>query len=288
MPRARRATMPGMDRMDGARRTDFRPTRGRVAPALPALGLVVLALASLAAPTAAAPKADPIPEAALEHPPSTLLAQVPALAGIARATDCEMADLHRAIDREVDAAIARQGADYGPADAAAPTPARRRLLDRAAAIEGDCLDALDLDAVMRRVVDPEMEALRNELHEIAQEFNSQLGACPSNPDGGGKSPACTRTLYARAGIRGNAVLTRHLKTADTEFAEAVRRATACLETRERLVRDARTAGISGPGVATILAPLTRAWAVPPLVADRYTTLCRDVKDAVETDIPKPR
>jgi len=38
----------------------------------------------------------------------------------------------------------------------------------------------------------------------------------------------------------------------------------------------------------VLAPLARAWAVPPLVAERYTTICRSVKEAMQSDIPKPR
>ncbi|HKQ97541.1 MAG TPA: hypothetical protein VJV75_06685 [Candidatus Polarisedimenticolia bacterium] len=249
---------------------------------------IAFALLALAAPAAAAPKVDPIPEAALEHPPSTLLAQVPTLAGLLRAGDCDLDELRRSIDREKDAAVARQEADYGPADPAATTPARKRLIDSAAAIEGDCLDALDMDAVMRRTVDPELEAMRHELHGVHDDFNAAFSDCPANPDGGGKSPACTRTLYAKASLRGATVTNQHLKVADAEFAEAVRRATACLEKRERLVRDARAAGVTGPGVATILGPLTRAWAVPPLVAERYTRICRDVKEAVQTDIPKPR
>ena len=139
---------------------------------------------------------------------------------------------------------------------------------------------------MRRTVDPEIEGLRADLKTVSEEFRTGLAACPAAPDGG-KVPVCAHGQLARANVRGLAAVNRHLKVADAEFAEAVRRACACLETRERLVKDGLAAGIAGAGVNTVLAPLTRAWAVPPLVAERYTAICRSVKDVMQTDIPKP-
>lgn len=255
-----------------------------------AAATLVIALAPCAAvpPAAAAPRADPIPAAALEHPPTALLAAVPPLAGLAGAKDCDLLDLRRSIDRESDAARARLEADYGTADAppAAAMPAQKRVLDRAAGLEGDCLDALDMDATMRRTVEPEIEALRADLRQVGEEFRTAFAACPSGPEGG-KNAACTRSLYARANVRGLGAVHQHLKVADAEFAEGVRRATACLGRRETLVKDGIAAGIAGAAVRTVLAPLTRAWAVPPLVAEKYTSICRNVQEA-ESDIPKPR
>ncbi|HUD70978.1 MAG TPA: hypothetical protein VMQ62_03360 [Dongiaceae bacterium] len=258
-------------------------------PTHPRLSLSLLLAAALAAPAAAAPKPDAIPEAALLPGPSALLAAVPALTAIPRVEECEIADLRRSIDREVDSALARQAADDGAAatPAGAATPAAKRVLDAAASLEGDCLDALDMDATMRRTVDPELDGLRADLRRVSEDFRSALAACPSDPEGG-KSAGCTRALYARANVRGFGAANVHLKTADEAFAEGVRRATACLEKRERLVRDGMAAGITGPGVRTVLAPLARAWAVPPLVAERYTAICRSVKEALQSDIPKPR
>lgn len=250
--------------------------------------VIAPAVAGLAAPAAAAPKAAPIPKGAIEPGPRALLASVPALAEIPRAEDCELQALRRTIGREAEAARAREQADYGVLEppTGASMPAWKRVLDHAATLEGDCLDVLDMEAVMRRTVDPELEGLRADLKTIAEEFRSGFAACPAAPEGG-KSPACTRSLYARANVRGLGVVNRRLKVADAEFAEAVRRAGACLETRERLVQDGLAAGIAGAGVSTVLAPLTRAWAVPPLVAQRYTTICRSVQEAMQTDIPKP-
>ncbi len=250
---------------------------------------VVLAAAVFAAAAAAAPKPDPALVAALQPGPSALLAAVPTLAAISRADDCAIADLRRSIDREVDAARARQEADNATAaaPAGAATPAAKRVLDDAAALEGDCLDALDMDATMRRTVDPELDALRADLQKVSEDFRYAYSACPSDPEGG-KSPGCTRPLYARVNVRGFGTVNQHLRIADEAFAEGVRRATACLEKRERLVKDGMAAGITGAGVRTVLAPLTRAWAVPPLVAERYATICHSVKEELESDIPKPR
>jgi hypothetical protein len=237
------------------------------------------------APAAAAPavsaagavagdEALPMPSAAGDVLPSSLLARLSPLDRITADTDCTAGEAQELIERESGETQALQNAYYGnPGDSGlARTAAEGAILER---LEDSDLDSCGLEASGGLAFAPEYGAADRAWNEasnrIAQEQQDAWAACPGIP--GGKEPACERQVNADAARKMAAAQRQFLATLSQPFAARVEALRACTVKREALVADAKAADVRGANVKLVLRPLALAWQQVAFPVAEWRGLC---------------
>jgi hypothetical protein len=237
------------------------------------------------APAAAAPAASaaraatgdealPMPSAAGDVRPSSILARLLPLDRITAGTDCTAGGAQALIDEESAAVEALQNAYYGnPGDSGlARTAAEGAILER---LEDPDLESCGLEANGGLAFAPEYLAADRAWSEasnrIAEEQQAAWAACPGIP--GGKEPACERQVEADTARKMAAAQRQFLASLAQPFAARLETLRACSVKREAVVADAKTAGVRGANVKLVLRPLAVSWQQVAFPVAEWRGLC---------------
>jgi hypothetical protein len=223
------------------------------------------------APTAAAPAASvaraaagdealPLPDAAADVLPSSVLARLLPLDSITDRTDCTLGAAEALIEKELAETQALEREYYGnPGDSGlARTPAEGAILER---LEDSDLESCGVELNMGLAFAPEYQAADQAWSaassRIVEEEQAAWAACPGIS--GGKEPACERRVEADAARKRAAAQREFLAAISRPYAARVEALRACTLQREAVVADAKTANVRGANVKLVLRPLTVAW-----------------------------
>jgi hypothetical protein len=237
------------------------------------------------APTAAAPAANaaraaasdealPMPAAAGDVLPSSILARLLPLDRITGVTDCTAGRAQELIEKESGETQALQNAYYGnPGDSGlARTAAEGAILER---LEDSDLESCGREANGGLAFAPEYLAADRAWSEasnrIAEEQQDAWAACPGIP--GGKEPACERQVNADAARKMAAAQQQFLASVSQPFAARIEALRACTVKREAIVADAKAADVRGANVKLVLRPLAVAWQQVMFPVAEWSGLC---------------
>jgi hypothetical protein len=232
------------------------------------------ASAASAARAAAGDEALPMPSAAGDVLPSSILARLLPLDRITNGTDCTAGGAQELIEKESSETQALQNAYYGnPGDSGlARTAAEGVILAR---LEDSDLESCGLGANSGLAFAPEYLAADRVWSEasnrIAQEQQDAWAACPGIP--GGKEPACERQVNADAARKMAAAQQQFLVSLSQPFAARIEALRACTVKREAIVADAKAADVRGANVKLVLRPLAVAWQQVMFPAAEWRGLC---------------
>ena len=234
--------------------------------------------ASAARAAAASDEALPMPAAAGDVLPSSLLARLLPLDGIKRGTDCTLGGLQATIEKELGETRALQDAYYGnPGDSGlARTPAEGAILER---LEDTELEMCSIEVNNGVSLTPEFTAADRAWTEasnrIVQEQEAAWAACPGIP--GGKEPECERRVNADAARKFHDAQRQYLASVSQPFAARVAELRACTVKRETLIADAKSANVRGANVKLVLRPLAVAWEQAMFLPAQWSGICESAQ-----------
>jgi hypothetical protein len=237
------------------------------------------------APAAAAPAASaaraaggeetlPIPAAAGDVLPSSILARLLPLERITAGTDCTAGGAQELIEQESGETQALENAYYGnPGDSGlARTAAEGAILERLEVAE---LESCGVEANSGLAFTPEYLAADRAWDEasnrIAEEQQQAWAACPGIP--GGKEAACERQVNADAARKMAAAQRQYLASLAGPFAARLEAVRACSVEREAVVADAKAADVRGANVKLVLRPLAVSWQQVMFPVTEWRSLC---------------
>lgn len=223
-------------------------------------------------------EALPMPAEAGSVLPSSILARVPRLDSITRATDCTLGGIQATVQSEAARASALLNADYGnPGNSGlARTPAEGAILRR---LEGPELDRCSLEVRSGFAYQPEYAAAdavwREASSRITQEQQDAWAACPGIP--GGKEPECERRVNADAARKRHDAQRQYLAALAEPFAGRLATLKSCTEQREAIVADAKTANVRGANVKLVLRPFVTAWEEIMFLPAEWQGICESAQ-----------
>jgi hypothetical protein len=227
---------------------------------------------------AASDEALPMPAAAGDVLPSSLLARLLPLDDIERGTDCTLGGLQATIEKELRETRTLQDAYYGnPGDSGlARTPAEAAILER---LEDTELEVCSIEVNNGGSFTPEFMAAERAWTEasnrIVQEQEAAWAACPGIS--GGKEPECERRVNADAARKFHDAQRQYLASVSPPFAARVAELRACTVKREALVADAKSANVRGANVKLVLRPLAVAWEQAMFLPAQWTGICESAQ-----------
>ena len=216
----------------------------------------------------------PMPAAAGDVLPSSILARLTPLDRITDSTDCTLGGAQATIEQEINETHALQNAFYGnPGDSGlARTPAEGAILER---LEDTDLEACSVEVNMGTAISPDFAAAESAWTEassrITQEQEAAWNACPGIP--GGKEPECERRVSADAAKKFHDAQRQYLARVSQPFAASVAELRACTVKRETIIADAKAANVRGANVKLVLRPLAVAWEQLMFVPAQWTGIC---------------
>ena len=234
--------------------------------------------ASAARAAAVSDEALPMPAAAGDVRPSSILERLLPLDRIKRSTDCTLGGAQAAIEKELGETRALQEAYYGnPGDSGLErTPAEGAILER---LEDTDLETCSLEVNNGIAFTPEFTAAERAWTEasnrIVQEQEAAWAACPGIP--GGKEPECERRVSADAARKFHEAQRQYLASLSQPFAARVAELRACTVKRETLVADAKTANVRGANVKLVLRPLAVAWEQMMFLPAQWSGICESAQ-----------
>ena len=223
-------------------------------------------------------EALPMPAEAGDVLPSSILARIPRLDSITRATDCTLGGALATIQNEATRVRALLAADYGnPGNSGlARTPAEGAILKR---LEDSELDTCSIEVNDGFAFQPEYAAADAAWSEassrITQEQQDAWAACPGIP--GGKEPDCERRVNADAARKTHDAQRKYLAALADPFAARLATLESCTEKRETIVADAQAANVRGANVKLVLYPLVTAWEQIMFMPAEWQGICESAQ-----------
>jgi hypothetical protein len=230
--------------------------------------------ANAARAATASDEALPMPAAAGDVLPSSILARLLPLDQITDRTDCTLGGAQATIEKEINETRALQDAYYGnPGDSGLKrTAAEGAILER---LEDPDLETCSLEVNNGIAFTPDFSAADRAWSEasdrIVREQEAAWAACPGIP--GGKEPECERRVNADAARKFHDAQRQFLASLSQPFAARVSTLRACTIKRETIVADAKAANVRGANVKLVLRPLQVAWEQVMFLPAQWSGMC---------------